>query len=486
MPEPFSFGEIHLDVNPHEKSETSVSLVERPFHIAVLGDFSGRRSRSVMETGRELAAKRPIVIDRDNFDDVVERLAVELDLPVAGRIRFRELEDFHPDRLYSELEMFRKLREASEELEVSIPQPAAPVPPPAPREPDLNLDGLLEAAVEATGAEGTPPKGGPRDELRKWVEERVAPHLEPRADPRKQEWEALIGKTVAAQMRALLHFRDFQDLEAAWRSLFFLVRRLETGPMLKIHLLDISAPELAADLAEVEDLRETGLHRLLAGVATDVPWGVVACLCSFGPGSDSLRTLARLSTITGSLGTPLLAAADPRLAGCKSLAQTPDPDDWDRESPAEWREFRKLAVARGVGLALPRFLLRLPYGADTDPCEEIEFEEMGDAPEHERYLWGNPAVACVFLLAEAFLAGGWGFQPGERSQIDGLPLHIYRQDGESVAQPCAETLLTERAAERLLDAGLMPLVSYRDSDRVRLLRFQSVADPPSPLSAWWS
>ena len=94
-----------------------------------------------------------------------------------------------------------------------------------------------------------------------------------------------------------------------------------------------------------------------------------------------------------------------------------------------WEALRKLPEASYLGLALPRFLLRLPYGADTDPTERFAFEEMDARPEHDHYLWGNPALACAYLLAQAFSQDGWDLRPGVVQEIESLPLHVYREAG---------------------------------------------------------
>ncbi len=141
--------------------------------------------------------------------------------------------------------------------------------------------------------------------------------------------------------------------------------------------------------------------------------------------------------------------------------------------------------ASAIGLALPRFLLRLPYGKKTDPIESFDFEEMPEAPSHEDYLWGNPAFACAALLAQSFSEYGWEMRPGAHAQIDGLPLHVYQRDGESELKPCAEALLTEDAAAHILENGLMPLVSLKERDSVRLVRFQSIAKPLRALAGGW-
>jgi type VI secretion system protein ImpC len=149
-------------------------------------------------------------------------------------------------------------------------------------------------------------------------------------------------------------------------------------------------------------------------------------------------------------------------------------------------ELRQSAYARWIGLAMPRFLLRMPYGKNGAETERFDFEELSKDPAHERYLWGHPAVACAYLLGEAFTRFGWRMRPGSVLEIDGLPTHVYYRDGEAELKPCAEMLMTEDVAELLLDRGIMPLASIKGSDRVRLVRFQSVADPPAGLAGRWN
>jgi type VI secretion system protein ImpC len=123
--------------------------------------------------------------------------------------------------------------------------------------------------------------------------------------------------------------------------------------------------------------------------------------------------------------------------------------------------------------------LRLPYGKETDPTEEFDFEELSAddniSARHESYLWANPAFAVAYLLAKGFSKNGWEFRPSDALEIEGLPLHIFERNGESEIKPCAEALLTVRAAKEIIDSGFMPLLSMKDSDTIRLGMFQSIA-----------
>ncbi|MGD0014435.1 MAG: type VI secretion system contractile sheath large subunit, partial [Bryobacteraceae bacterium] len=287
MPKYSSLADVELDIEARPRPWLERSEPETPFRILVLGDFSGRANRGVCEA--TLAGRKPVRIDPDNFEQVLDKLRPELRLPVTGAeaaaiaLRFRELEDFHPDRIFEAAELFGALRETREKLgdratfaaAAEALRPAVPaVPPPAPPAGKVTLDELL----------GEPAVTRPRRALDDWerlIRDLVAPHLVPGADPRQAELIAQVDSTITAQMRALLHQPGFQDLEAAWRALFFLLRRLETGVGLKLFLLDISKAELGAMLeAAREDLRASDLYKLLVeqtvGTPGAEPWGVLA------------------------------------------------------------------------------------------------------------------------------------------------------------------------------------------------------------------
>ncbi|HEY1207391.1 MAG: type VI secretion system contractile sheath large subunit [Bryobacteraceae bacterium] len=482
MSKPSSFADVELAVNPGAEPQAQRLEPETPFRVLILGDFSGRANRGVFET--RAGTRRAVRIDRDSFDAVFEKLRPELLFPLAGSpspalaIRFKELDDFHPDRLFERVDVFQALRELREKLSDSATfaaaaaalRPAeAPPPPAAPAK--ITLDDLLD---DSNGGSAGPARA--LDDWSAMLHELVAPHLVPGADPRQVELIARVDAATSEAMRALLHQPAFQELEAAWQALFFLVRRLETGPELKLYLLDVSKAELAAELETArDDLRHSELWRMVVeesvGTLGGQPWAILAGSYSFSQSPGDLKLLARLGAIAREAGAPFLAATSPRML--------------ENITAGAFSQIRKLPQAPWIGLALPRFLLRLPYGKDTAPVELFAFEEFGPAPEHESYLWGNPAFACVYLLGEAFRQAGWDMQPGLAREIDGLPLHVYKEDGESKVKPCAEVLMTEEGAEALLENGVMPLASIRDRDAVRLIRFQSIADPLAPLAGRW-
>jgi type VI secretion system protein ImpC len=177
-------------------------------------------------------------------------------------------------------------------------------------------------------------------------------------------------------------------------------------------------------------------------------------------------------------GAPLLAAASPGLLGCPTAAQLADPSGWQPDLPAAvakaWDALRGRPEATRLGLVVPRFLLRMPYGAESCPLESLPFTERPDPEDHDGYLWGNPALVGGVLLGCAFSEQGWGFDPSRALAMEDLPLYTFERDGEYCAKPCAETLLSQRVAERILAAGLMPLLPVRGSGSALLAAWQSV------------
>jgi len=454
---------------------------DRPFHAVLLGDFSGRGSGGARGDHSAISTRQPLQVDRDNLDAILARTAPSLELTLAGgaeplRLSFAELDDFHPDRLYDRLSALGAFRA---DLDESAPPPAPPPPVPGALLDQIVSESTPEADLAASD------RG-----LQDYVRRIVAPHEVPRSDPRHAESLARRDEQVAEHMREVLHCQDFQALEALWRGVSLVCRRVETSPLLKLFLVDVSRAELALDQVPHVPLHETELYRLLVestiGTPGGVPWSLIVGCYSFGPGMDDAKLLARLGAIAKLAGAPLLSGAESTLVGCPSFGTVPDPDRWATQEDDGWEAVRRLPHAGSLGLAMPRFLLRLPYGRDTDECETLVFEEMvGEQPEHESYLWGNPALLCTLLLLQEVAARGWEIRPGSILEVRGLPLHTRRQGGEVIAQPCAEALLTERALTRISDRGLMTFASLKDQDVVRLLRFQSVSNPPTALDGPW-
>ena len=104
------------------KQSVPATDMDTPFCMAVLGDFSSRFDEPG-EVDRPLAQRKLIAIDRDNFDEILAGFQLnfaiafpespDLLIPIA----VNALDDFHPDALYQNLEIFSRLRSIRRRLQ---------------------------------------------------------------------------------------------------------------------------------------------------------------------------------------------------------------------------------------------------------------------------------------------------------------------------------------------------------------------------------
>jgi type VI secretion system protein ImpC len=460
---------------------------EPPFRIAILGDFAGRTH------GPESSLSSARLVDCDNFDEVLALVGAKLDSPPskecpwALNLQFRKLEDFHPDQLVKRLEPLLKLTE----LRANLLHPDTTEAAAKELQEILKIDSLPPESSPKSSAESTeemlgrllgkrptePTRTTSPGELANRLIQQIVGSNVPSAGPQRSQLAALADAELSARLRAILHHPEFQSLEATWRGLDFLARNVTEE--VKLYMIDIRASELATMLS-VEDLAKSAIYRQLEKLRPAVVLGVY----TFGPEDRAL--LGKIALLANTCHTAFAAGASPSLVGCASFGTQPDPSDWTEGSPEELEKFtalRRMPEAVHLGLALPRFLLRQPYGKGSDTIEAFPFEEMPKDPDHESYLWGNPAFLCGHVLAELFAAQGSDLEvDGGGGEVGGLPIHTFTSDGETQVKPCAEAWLNERSANAILKRGIMPVLSVRGQDAVQLLSLRAISDPPMPLA----
>ncbi len=473
--------------------------------ILVMADFSGRAGRT-SAAAPDFTQRAPRAVTVDTLDAIMAQLQPQLRLTLAAglecAIRFQQLDDFHPDALYQRLELFQTLRrtrarlldpahfaQAMAELTPSVNAEPVHSEPPAQENDTALLDRLLGRAP----ATPTPVQAAVvgATALQQWLRTIVEPHIV-HTDPRQKSWVAAVDAALSEQMRSILHQPAFQALEASWRGLQSLVAHLEEDNA-RVFLLDVTQQELLLDLRAAQgNPTATGLYALLiergVTLADGQPWTLWVGDYDFGAEPEDLALLTTLGALAAEAGGPLLAAAKPALLGCDTAAALADPARWTplpSTAQSHWQTLRRGAVAPWLGLALPRVLLRLPYGPKTDAVEAFAFEEMAGGRDPAAYLWGNPAFACARLIAAAFAEQGWDFVPGAVVELEDCPVHVYEEAGERALQPATEVLLGERAIQAILAGGLMPLLGHRQRNALRLVRFQSLAEPSTALAGAW-
>jgi type VI secretion system protein ImpC len=484
--------------------------------ILVIADLRGA-ARAV--AARPLASARVQDFSVDNFAQRFAALAPAVDLSARGaedgvRLAFGALADFHPDALYDSLDLMRELRASRARLtdphsfaderarlladrptesRPRVEQPAAMAPgrAAAPAAGDESAASTLGRLLGGNVAKPSAPSPA-ASAIDGLLQAIVAPHVKA-ALPEQMQLIASVDAAISSELRAVLHDPAFQRLEASWRGLDWLVRENALGDELTISVLDASRDELCADLrACAGELERSTVYRLVVEGEVSAPSGrpfslIISDLYVDGAESD-VSLLAGLGALAAQAGGSFIAGARTSLIGCQDLQEQTHWSSWHKPDPAVSERMallRQSPVAPFLGLALPRLLGRLPYGKQSDPIERFDFSELMADAAHEQYLWLNPSFGCAQLMVASFAADGWDFSLGSELELRDLPLATQLgSDGERI-KPCAEVCFDASSAERVLSYGVMPLLSYRDRNAARLLRFQSLAEPAAPLAGPW-
>jgi type VI secretion system protein ImpC len=480
---------------------TRARISGKAFRIAVLGDFSGRANQGTLETSATLASRKPLRVDVDNLEAIVERMGLELHLPIAAEggtaeVRIESMDDFHPDQLYNKLEVFRKLADLRRRLKNTstfpgaaaevgswggaAPREGASFPRAKPRStaiPHGKLDDF--ARLIGRNSIGRPPM--PADELIKRI---VGPHIVAAPNPQQESLLACVDEALAATMRRVLHHPDFQSLESLWRSIDLLTRELETDTQLQIVLYDITAEELAADLSSSDALEETGLYSLLVEQPSlDEQQGPLSVLL----GNYIFEQTPPHAELLGRIGKIAAAAQAPFIAGISTeCLKKKKPEEVHPLILESWGALRSMPHSCYLGLAVPRFMLRWPYGAKTEPIESFDFEEFSEHSGLNGMLWANGSILAGLLLGKTFSEQGMnGMKPGSIMSIDDVPFYYYTDaDGDQVALPSTERLVSESTAAYVNSQGFMPVLAIRGRPEVRLGGFHSFGGPV--LAGPWS
>src|SRR6516164_774764 len=126
-----------------------------------------------------------------------------------------------------------------------------------------------------------------------------------------------IDDLISTQLNEVMHYPDFQTLEASWRGLNCLVMNSETGTMLKLRLLNISKADLLKDLERAVEFDQSELFKKVYeeeyGTFGGFPYSCLVADFEFGRHPQDIQLLRKVSGVAASAHAPFLAAAHPRL-----------------------------------------------------------------------------------------------------------------------------------------------------------------------------
>jgi type VI secretion system protein ImpC len=302
---------------------------------------------------------------------------------------------------------------------------------------------------------------------------------------------AEIDKKLSQQINAIVHHPDFQALESAWRGLHYLVNNTETDEMLKIRVMNISKKELHKNLRKFKGTNwdQSPIFKRLYeeefGQLGGEPYGALVGDYFFDHSAPDVELLGEVSKIAAAIHAPFIAGSSPALLGMESWQELSNPRDLTKifTTPdyAAWRSLRESEDARYLGLAMPRFLARQPYGAKTNPVEEFDFEEDTAGAGSEKYGWANAAYAMAVNINRSFKMYGWcsrirGIESG--GSVEGLPTHSFPTDDGGVDMKCpTEIAISDRREAELAKNGFMPLIHKKNTDFAAFIGAQSLQKP---------
>ncbi|WP_370645765.1 type VI secretion system contractile sheath domain-containing protein [Epibacterium sp. Ofav1-8] len=466
-------------------------LDRKRFRLAVFGDFTGRAARGLIDTGDALAQRKPMVLDPDTFEDVIESFATELVLPIgkdgAGiSVKLGEFDDLHPDELYDNVTLFSELVGLRKQLQSGTTKDHAmktlaawaeahgtPIRAPKARSGGnaVPADRRLSDFQKLIGDTGNRLReASPVEDMLARV---VGPHIRALPDPNLGAMQEAVDLALSDAMRLVLHHPEFQSVEAQWRSLDLIQRSVEVDDTLEVMLYDVSAEEIAADLAAQEDLSESGFVRLLTEEPMDAEDGrgaysALIGLYTFEETPPHAELLGRFARVAAHVDAPFLASVTP--------AFWDHPKDERPKLVADaWDTLAGMVEAGHLGLLTPRFLLRRPYGAKGEPVDPFDFEEFTQSEGLRGMLWGNPVVLAAILMAKSFKENGASLQLGSIMSLGDMPYHyVTDRFGDQVALPCTERNVDLDKIAVAKERGFMPIAAVRGRDEIRLTSFNSL------------
>ena len=248
---------------------------------------------------------------------------------------------------------------------------------------------------------------------------------------------AAIDAKLGKQLDKILHHPDFQQMEGAWRGLQYLVSNTETDETLKIRVMNIAKKDLEKMFTKFRGVAwdQSPLFKQIYeaeyGQLGGHPYGCLVGDYQFDQSAPDIQVLKGLAQIASAAHAPFITSPKASLFQMESWQELTNPRDLTKifQTPeyAGWRSFRASEDSKYVGMAMPRFLARLPYGANTNPSEGLAYEEGVSGGKHDEYTWANSCYAMAANITAWSRVGRWRacphilFRPMMAASISSAP-----------------------------------------------------------------
>lgn len=282
---------------------------------------------------------------------------------------------------------------------------------------------------------------------------------------------ARIDIQLSDQLNEIIHHPDFTRLEGTWRGLHHLVLNTETGPDLKIEVVNISKRDLARSLSSyaggVWDISPlyNNIFGIRAGTMGSYPYSFLVGDYQFDHKHADIWTLSHLSRICERACCPFIASVIPSFFNRESWPLVFERRDLhtilDDPEYKSWNELRRRNASRFIGLTLSGFLGRAPYKRTLSESNEpaFGFDEDMLALDKSQLDWSSSAYLMAANITRAYRKSGWcaqicGLESG--GIVDNLPakeVHI----GENEIATLLSPKQNSRRECELNNLGFIPL-----------------------------
>ena len=456
---------MELEINWRQTSESTAPVPQDSssdrLNIGVFGNFTGSK--------RPQQPTRPILVDIDNIDTVLEQFQPQLTF-TDETITFTQLEDFHPDRLIAQVPSLGKIYQYITEIRRDGRQATcfveaagllneivlAPEETPDPETPEAaDQSSPFETLLGAkTTASHTPSERKPDSAINQLLRDIIGDSIQ---FPDAQSETVINGLTalLVEKLRSLLHAPEFQQLESLWHGLHFLICELDVEDPVSVYLLNSSRETLSEAVADNHQFHQTELWQNVIE-SSGINWSFFIATWYYT--SDDLESIRHLGKWAEAAQSFIIAGARPQLIGLENLRGTLFQDQLAFPQDDSWQSLPTTSESNHIALALGRFLLRASYGKDTDPIQSFAFEEAEPLMEHEHYLWAHPGFACAKAWSEYFIEHESRDVP-TMTRVNDLP---YCADAQGQI-PVAECWMSETVMDLIEQNRIIPLVSVKNS-----------------------
>ena len=300
---------------------------------------------------------------------------------------------------------------------------------------------------------------------------------------------ASIDVMVNEQVNQIIHNESYKEFESNWRSLNDLILNTNFKADVMIDILDVTKEELMEDFeSNSVDIMGSALFNKVYIAEYDQyggkPMGSILGLYDFKHTPDDEFWLRTMGKIAAASHAPFVGSVSPQFFGCDTMAELEAIKDLEglmnHPKYGSWNALRDSEEAAYIGLTLPKYISRLPYDPETNPCRTINFTENVAGDDDADYLWGSAATLFAQNMVRSFETSGWCQYlrgPKGGGLVSGLPVHMFNVRGEDEMKVPVEMVVPDYRELEFANCGFIPLIYRKGTADACFFSCQSIKKP---------